>query len=128
MEHGREGEDGCAEGGPAGTDEEAEKDDGFERDVGGKEIGDGGANPDAEGEGDEEESEESEGLFGSALFREEETAEGGGAREYAGHGRHDTQLDEQGDEDEPVGHVNSVLPGAELAGLAAAVRDGSRRL
>jgi len=34
--------------------------------------------------------------------------EGSGARQYAGHGCHDTQLDEQGDEDEPVGHVISV--------------------
>ena len=55
-------------------------------------------------------------------FREEEVAEGGSTRQHAGHGRHDTKLDKQGDEDEPVGHVNSVLRGAELAG--SAVRTG----
>jgi hypothetical protein len=108
VEHSREREDGSAEGGPARADEEAEEDDGFERDVGGEEVGDGSADPHAEGEGDEKEGEESESLIGMALFREEESAEGGTARENAGYGRHDTQLDQKGDQDETVGHVNSV--------------------
>ena len=64
MEHGGDGENDAAEHGPAGTDEEAEENDGFEGDVGGKEIGDSGANPDAEGERNEEEGEKAESLAG----------------------------------------------------------------
>jgi len=108
VKHRGDGENGSAERGPARADEKAEKNDRLKRDVGGEEVGYGGADPDAKGEGDKEEGEQGKSLLGTALFGEEEAAERGGAREYAGYGRHDTQLDEQGDENEPFGHVNSV--------------------
>ena len=108
MENGGDGENRRAEGGPAWSDEQAEKDDGFKRYVGREEIGNGGTNPYAQGQRDKKERQEGEGLLRTALLGKEEPTEGGGAREHTGDGRHNTQLHQQGDQNEPVGHVNSV--------------------
>ena len=118
MEDRGEREDYCAEGSPTRADEETEEDGGFEGDVGGEKVGYGGANPDAERKGYKKEGEESEGLLGAALFREKQTAESGSARQYTGDGRHDTQLDEQGDQNKPVGHVTSVLREIEASSIS----------
>ena len=70
-----DGKDSSTECGPARADEEAEEDDGFEGDVGGEEVWNGGADPDAQRERDEKEGEKSEGLLGAALLCKEEAAE-----------------------------------------------------
>ena len=97
------GEDDAAEHGPAGADEQAEQDDGFERDVGGEEVGDDDADPDAEVEGNEEEGEEREGLGGGAVLGERGGSGrcGTRARALATAAAH-AELDQQRDEDEAV--------------------------
>ena len=76
--------------------------DSFQREIGGKEVGNGKAHPDAQGERNEEEGDETEGLPAAAFVREKQALEDARASERAGDGGGDTQLDEQGDEDEFV--------------------------
>ncbi len=90
------------------AEEQAKQNDGFKGDVGGEEVRHKRAEPDAEGEGNKKEGEKAEGLGGTALFREEEAAKGSDARQHAGYGGNHSQLYQQGDEDEPVGHVTNV--------------------
>lgn len=108
VKHRGDGENGTAQHGPARADQQAEEDDGFQREVGREEVWNKGAEPDTEGKRNKEEREQAEGLAGASLFSEEEAAKGGDARQHTGHRSHDTQLDEQGDEDEPVGHLTNV--------------------
>ena len=62
VEDGGDGEHDAAQHGPAGADEQAEKNDGLKGDVGGEEVGDRDADPDAEGERHQEEGQQGEGL------------------------------------------------------------------
>ena len=56
--HRGSGKHDAAEHRPARSDEQAEEDDGFEGNVGGEKVGDRDADPDAEGEGNEEEGQQ----------------------------------------------------------------------
>ena len=101
---GGDGKDDAAEHGFYGAEEQAEEDDGFKGDVGGEEVGDGGADPDAEGEGDEEKGHQSDGLAAAAVVRKEKPLEGAGAGERRRYGRGDAELDQERDEQEGVRH------------------------
>ena len=101
-------QDGSAKHGPAWAEEQPEQNCGFEGDVCRLEVWNESSEPDAEGKGNEKKREQADGLGGTALFREEEPSECGDPRQHAGHGSHDTQLNQQGDQDEPVGHVTNV--------------------
>lgn len=92
------GKDDAAEHGPARTDQQAEENYGFERDVGSEEIGDRGADPDTESERNEEEGQQTEGLARAPIFCEEQAPEGAAARQHAGHGRHHSQFYEERDQ------------------------------
>jgi len=101
---GGRGEDDAAEHGLDGAEEQAKEDDGFKGDVGGEEVRDGGADPDAEGKGDEEKGHQPDGLAAAAAICEEKPLEGTRAGESRGYGRGDAELDEQRDEQEGVRH------------------------
>ena len=105
VQDGGQREHGCADEGGAGTDEDAEKDGGLERDIGGVEVGDGDADPHAEAERDTDEGQETESLAEGTVVTEEEVLKFAGAPERGGDSRGYTELDEQGDEDEArIGH------------------------
>ena len=105
------GKDDAAEHCPARSDEKAEENDGFKRDVGGEEIRNRESDPDAEGEGNEEEREQGKGLPGSAMLGEEKVPEGAGACKHAGYRCHHPEFHEQGDQNDPVGHpLNCIAP------------------
>src|SRR6185369_11313533 len=102
------GQDDATEHRPSRSDEKAEEDDGFKRDVGGKEIRNRESDPDAEGEGNEEECEQGKGLPGSAMLGEKQMPESAGACKHAGYRCHHPELHEQGDQNNPVGHSSTV--------------------
>ena len=73
-----------------------------------RKFGTGYPDPHAKGEGDEKEGQQAEGLARSTMLGEEQAPEGAAARQHAGRRSHHCQLYQQGDEDEPVGHVTNV--------------------
>ena len=102
-------EHGGADEGGAGANEDAENDGGLEGDVGGIEVGDGDANQHAEAERHTDECDEAKGLGYGAFVAEEEVLEFARAPEGRGDSRGNTELDEQGDEDDArVEHPISV--------------------
>ncbi len=84
--HRRRGKYDAAEHRPARSDEQTEEDDGLEGNVGGEKVWNRGSDPDAQGEGNEEEGQQRQGLPRAAFLGEEQAAEGAGARKHAGNG------------------------------------------
>ena len=100
VQHGRDGEkDGSKQGG-TGTEENAEEDCGFKGDVGGVEVGNGDANPDAKAQGDADEGEQAESLAESAFLAKEEGLELARSGQSGGDGGGDAQLDQERNEDQ----------------------------
>ena len=97
MQDGRDRQNGAAEHGPAGADQQAEKNDGLKRDVGGEKVRHPEPQPNAERERHQEKRQQGERLRGAALFGKEQPPEGGDARQDAGHRGHHAQLDQQRD-------------------------------
>jgi len=108
VEDSGNGKHDAAQHGPSGTDEETKENDGFERDVGGQEVGDLGAHPDAERERHQKEGQQSGGLAVRAILGKEQTLEGAGPGQRAGHRRGHAQLDQQRDDNERIGHPITV--------------------
>ena len=81
-----------------------------------RKLGTAGADPDAESEGNEEERQQGQrsgrGRRCSAKNRRWKVRD---ARQDAGHGGDHAQLDQQGDQDEPVGHPTTVSRGGGTA-------------
>ena len=133
---GGSGEHHSSEHGPARPDEQAEQNDRLKGDIGGKEIGDRGADPDSEGEGNEgENASKPNSLLWAAMLSEKQATEGAAAGGNAGNGSHHAQLYQKRDQDEPVSHpltVSRCGGGAQMqtcGGSAAYVdlRGASRR-
>ena len=85
VQDGGNGENGAAQHGPAGTDEQTKKNDGFKGDVGSEKVGNPEPKPDADRERHQKKRQQSQRLRGAALFRKEQPPEGGNPRQHAGH-------------------------------------------
>jgi hypothetical protein len=105
---GRQGQDGAAKHGPAGPEQQTQEDDRFKRNVGGEEVGDGGADPDAKSQRNENERKESEGLAGRSALGKEQPPEGSDPREHAGYRSDHAHFHQERDPNEVEGHVFSV--------------------
>ena len=70
VQNGGDGKDGAAEHGPARADEQAEKNDGFKRDVGGEKVGNPEPKPDPESERHQEKRQQGQGLPGLRASRQ----------------------------------------------------------
>ena len=97
MQDGGDRQNGAAEHGPAGPDQQAKKNDGLKRDIGGEKVGHPEPEPNAERERHQEKRQQRQRLRGTALLGKEQPPEGGDARQNAGHRGHHAQLDQQRD-------------------------------
>ena len=108
VQDGRNGQHAARKHGPAGPDEQAEKNDGFKGDVGGKKVGHHEPDPYAERKRHQKKRQQRERLGGAALLRKEKPAEACGPRQNAGHRGNHAQLDQQRDKKEFIRHPINV--------------------
>ena len=100
MQHGGQGEHSSAQERGKRPQQDAKNDDGFESDVGRIEVMNGQANPDAEREGDAEESQQTYRLTGGAALGKQEPLKSQRSGSHRRNRGDDAQLDQQRDEDE----------------------------
>ena len=108
MQDGGNRQNRAAEHGPAGADQQTEKNDGFKRNVGGEKVGNPEAKPNPDRERHQEKCKQRQGLPATALFGKKQATESGYARQHAGHRGHHAQLDQQRDPDKVVRHPITV--------------------
>ncbi len=89
---------------PLRPQQQAQQNDRLKGDVGGQKVGHRNANPYAQRQRHQKKRQQRQCLTGTALLGKEEPPEGGDPRQYAGHRGHYAQLDQQGNQNEIVGH------------------------
>ena len=99
VQHGGQREERASDHGGDRSEQDAEDYGGLKGDVGGIEVGDGEADPDAEAEGNADEGQQAERLRGAALGGKEQILEGPRPGQRAGDGSGDTKLYQQRDQD-----------------------------
>ena len=87
-----------------GPTQQAEENDGFKGDVGGQEVGNLGPHPDAQGERHQKKGHQRGGLARAAMVGEEQLLKRARPGQRAGNRCGHTQLDQQRDDDECIGH------------------------
>ena len=109
MQHGGQREYRSAQERGKRPQQDAKNDDGFEGDVGRIEVVNGQANPDAKGQRDAEESQQTNGLTGGAALGKQEPLKSQCSGSHRRNRGDDAQFDQQRDEDELAGSFTLLL-------------------